>query len=444
MIAEAPKRIPLIGHALPLLADPLQFLTALPETGDLVRVRVGPVQVVVVCDPELTRQVLVDDRTFDKGGPSFDSGLDDFGDGLASVPHSRHRRRRRLAQPSFHRSRYENYARMMSGHIDTATKGWRAGDVLDVRTEMTSLSMAIAVDTMFSSALPAARLRQAVDDLQTFVSGIHRTMVLPGPVARLPLPANVRYRAAVDRLRRTVREIVAERRATGGDHNDLLSSLLLARDGDDAADQGLTDSEVVDEVLTFFAAGSETIAGTISWALYLLASNPEEYQRLREEVDRVVADDAATFEDVPKLEFTNRVVTEALRLYPPAWIVTRSVTADTQLGAHTLPAGTFVAWSPYILHRQDSLFENAARFVPDRWDDALHEQPHRTSFITFGGGARKCIGDHFSYVEATLALATITKRWTLELVDGERVKPAPSTTLYPKNLRMRVVSGGPA
>ncbi|MFF3868185.1 cytochrome P450 [Micromonospora sp. NPDC001898] len=438
-IPDAPRRIPVIGHAAALLSDPLGYLATLPAHGDVLRLTFGPVRIVVVCDPELTRRVLVDDRTYDKGGPSFDSGLEEFGDGLASCPHSRHRRRRRLAQPSFHHSRYPGYARVMTDHIDTATAAWRPGQVLDVRAEMASLSMSIAVATMFSSSMPADRLRQAVGDLQTLVSGIHRTMLLPPALTRLPLPVNQRYRRAVTRLRQTIGAIVAERRAHAGEHDDLLASLLAARDDQSDTPSSLTENEAVDEVMTFFAAGSETIANTLAWSLYLLSQDADVRARQRAEVEQVLTGDVATFEDISKLELTTRIVTESLRLYPPAWIVTRAVTADTELGGHPIPAGTFVAWSPYLLQRRADLYEEPDRFRPDRWDATRCPAPPRSAFVSFGGGARKCIGDQFSYVEATLALATITRRWILDPVPGARVTPAASTTLYPKNLRMRLV-----
>ena len=325
----------------------------------------------------------------------------------------------------------------MCAHIDTVTSAWGDGDLLDVRAEMTSLSMAIAVETMFSS-LPAPALRQVGADLQTFVKGIHRAMVLPPALIRPLLPANRRYSQDVARLRRTASDIVAERRARGGDYDNLLSTLLSARDTEDGSDQGLTDPEVMDEVLTFFAAGFETIADTLAWTPYLLSQNPEVYSQQLTELEGVLSDDAATYEDIPKLELGTRIITEALRLYPPAWIVTRSVTANIPLGAHLILAGTVVAWSPYLLHRRVDLYDNTGRFIPDRWDSTRYPQPPCTVWVTFGGGALKCIGDHFSYAEATLALATMTKRWNFEIAPGAPVKPAASTTLYPKNLRMRV------
>jgi cytochrome P450 len=266
-------------------------------------------------------------------------------------------------------------------------------------------------------------------------------MLMLPPLDRLPTPSNRRYVKARTRLRQTLDGIIADRRKSGKDYGDLLSSLLSARDPETAdVRQGLSDAEISDQVLTFFSAGGTT-ATVLAWALHMLAEHPDLEERLHAEVDAVLSGGAATYEHVPKLKLTSRFITETLRVWPPAWVLTRSVAVDTHLGGHLIPAGTTVVYSPYIVHHRPELYPVPERFDPDRWDSTHRPPPPREAFIPFGGGARKCIGDQFSMVEATLALATIAARWQLRSLSGQSIRPDTSPiTLQPRALRMRAIA----
>ncbi|MFF5491376.1 cytochrome P450 [Streptomyces virginiae] len=256
---------------------------------------------------------------------------------------------------------------------------------------------------------------------------------------RLPTPGNRRYHQARADLPGVFDHIVTDRRGADTDHGDLVSMLLTAHDSDSGpADQRLTDAEIIDQIITFFLVGTETSATALAWALHLLAQHPEIEKRLHAEVDAVLGGRPATHADLPRLELTGRVITETLRLWPPAWFFTRTCTADTRLGRHTVPAGTTLLYSPYLLHRQADLYPDPDRFDPDRWTTG---QPRREAFIPFGAGPRKCIGDRFATIVSTLALATITTRWRLEPLPGTRVRPTVSgPALNPKGLRMRATA----
>lgn len=437
-IPTAPKALPLLGHLVQLLRDPLEFLTSLPAHGDLVRIRLGPLKMVVVCDPEFTHQVLRNDRIFDKGGPLFERIKETLGNGLISCPHDTHRRQRRLAQPAFHPTRLPGYAQTMTTRIATVIDSWRNGQVLDVLTEMMTITSQITTATMFSDMLPAPALSRLTEDVNTVVDGWYWRMLLFPPLDRLPTPGNRSYQHAHSRLFHTLNTLVAQRRTCGGDHGDLLSALMTARDPESNG-HGMTDTEITDTLVTFFAAGTETSASTLAWALHLLSQHPQIEQRLHAEVDSVLGDRPATHADLPKLEMTGRVITETLRLFGPGWFITRTVTAAIRLGEYSLPTGTNVAYSPYLIHRREDLYHNPASFDPDRWDPVNHPKPARHALIPFGGGARKCIADTFAITEATLALATITARWHLEPL--HKVRPSlTSTTLRPRELRMRATS----
>ncbi len=434
-IPIAPNAFPVVGHLVQLLRDPTSFLESLSSYGELVRVRLGPFTLVVICDPELTHQALVEDRVFDKGGLLFDRVREVAGDGLVSCPHRAHRRLRRLAQPAFQPTRIPGYVEAMTAYMDEATSSWHAGQVLDVPTEMKTISAKVTAATLFSGTLSAADLGQALDDVKTVFDGFFQRLFLIGPLDRLPTPNNRSYQRARTQLRDFINQIIAERRAAGTDHGDLLSALVEALDPEDNA-HGMTDAEISDAVVTIFLAGTETTAAVLSWALDLIARHPEIERRLRTEVETVLGSAAATYADLPRLELTRRIVTETLRLRPPAWFLTRLVTADTRLGRHLLPTGTNIVYSPYLIHHRPDIYNNPERFDPDRWA-AERPQPHRHAFIPFAAGARKCIGESFAVTEAAVGLATISARWRLEHVPGLRVRPALGSILRPRELHMR-------
>ncbi|GHC46421.1 cytochrome P450 [Streptomyces flavofungini] len=432
----APKARPLVGHLVPLLRNPLEFLNSLPAHGDLVRIRLGPFTLVAICDPELTRRALVDDRVFDKGGPIFDRVREVVGDdGLASCPYSAHRRLRRLAQPAFHPARFPDYAKAMSPCIEDVADSWRAGQVLDVPTEMMTITSKVTAATLFSGALPAGELGPVLKDVKTFFDGFYQRMFMVPPLDRLPTPGNRSHVRACARLRDAFDQIIAQRRAEGVDHDDLLSALIMAHDAEGDG-HGMTDAEISDTIVTFFLAGTETTAALLAWALDLLARHPRIERRLHAEVDTVLNGARATHADLPRLELTHRVITETLRLRPPGWIFTRTVTADTHLGGYRLPAGSSVVYSPYLIHHRPDLYDDPETFDPDRWDPE-RPQPPRHALLPFAVGARKCIGDTFGMTEAVLALATIAARWRLERLPGQQVRPALGLALRPRRLLMR-------
>ena len=437
-LGSVPGRLPLLGHAPRLLADPCRFLASLPAHGDLVRIGLGPQTAIVVCHPGLTRQILADDRTFDKGGPLVDRGRELFGDSLAICGHDRHRRQRRLVQPAFQATRLPAYAAVITERAGRLTDSWRDGATIDVPAEMRAFTSQVAVATMFAASMSQAEQQQALDDLSTLLSGTYKRMFMPALLSRLPMPGNRRYETVRARLRLTLGRLMETYRATGTDHGDVLSKLLAYQED---GTPRLTDEEVVDQILILFTGGSETTATVLSWAVHLVARHPDVETRLHAEADAILAGRAATLEDLGRLPYTRQVVTETLRLYPPVSMVTRVVTADTELGGHRLRAGCVVVFSPAAVHQQAGLFPEPGRFTPDRW--AVHPQPAqpalpRGAFVPFGDGPRKCIGDTIGMTMATLALASIAARWRLEIPAEARVRPVLRTFLAPRGLRATV------
>ncbi|MFE3197869.1 cytochrome P450 [Embleya sp. NPDC059237] len=437
-IPLAPRALPLLGHALPLLRDPLAFITSLSGYRQMVRIRLGPSSAVMICDPGLTRQVFLNDRVFDKGGAIYDRIREVIGDGLSTCAYPLHRRQRRLCQPSFHPTRLTGYGAVFARAAQTKAATWRDGDVVDITQEMMTLTTRATMETMFSGALPEETMRRALTDTSTVVSAFFRRMMTPALLRGLPTPKKRRYDEARHRLSATIEEIIAERRADPTDHADLLSALIGAVDEEsEGGEKQLSDTELADEALTFFLGGMETTAITLAWALHLLADNPHVQRRLQTETDEVLADNGGTLHagHLPSLGLASRVVTETLRLYPPAWMMTRTLREDAELGGVRFKGGSTIVLSPYLLHRRSDLYSEPDRFDPDRW---LGAQPDRATYIPFGAGPRKCIGDQFALTEAILALTAIVARWHLVPVGDEPFRPKVETSLSSRGLHLRL------
>ncbi|MEU2718731.1 cytochrome P450 [Streptomyces sp. NPDC007205] len=327
-IVTAPRALPGIGHVLPLVRDPLGFLSSLPAHGDLVRLRLGATEVVLVCDPGLAWDVLRNDRVFDKEGPTYEVARQALRNGIATCPHRDHRRHRRLCQPAFHPDRFPGYEEIMSRHIGDVVTTWKAGQILHVPAEIRKITSRSAIDTMFHSAVPSPTADLITHDVVTLLKGLYWRSVMPPLFCRMPTPGNRRFFQARDHLRRVVENVINERRAEGKDRGDLLSALLAVYLGGEE-----DDLEIRDHIMTFFVGGTESSSVTLSWALYFLARHPRIRARLQEEVDAVVGDNlTAVTSHLPYLDLTQRVLTETMRIYPPGWLFSRVVTADTRLG----------------------------------------------------------------------------------------------------------------
>jgi pentalenene oxygenase len=266
------------------------------------------------------------------------------------------------------------------------------------------------------------------------MAGIYRRLLTPTALERLPTPANRAYDRARAHLHHTVAQIIHNAGLNPGDRGDLLSILLAAG----SAPGGLTHEETTDQVIAFFISGIASTASALAWALHLVTIHPEIAERLYAETDAVLAGRIATYDDLPRLDLARRFVTETMRLYPPGWIFTRRVSADTHLAGRLLPAGAVLAYSPYLLHRRPDLFDQPEQFDPDRWLPERATAIPQHAYVPFGAGPRKCIGEAFTLTQATLALASITARWRLQPVTGKAVRPALRATLTPHRLHLHV------
>jgi pentalenene oxygenase len=424
----------------------LEFLASLPAYGDLVEVRLGPRRAYLACHPELVQQVLRESRTFDKGGPLFDKVRLLTGNGLATSRWEEHRRQRRLMQPAFHPDRMPDYAVVMQEEIATVLGSWRAGRAFDLNDAMHELTARIIVRTLFSSQIDDQAVAEIQQCLPVMTRGFYTRMVAPlGLMEKLPTPANRRFEEALARLRAVIDQTISGYQA-GVDHGDLMSIMVGARD--EETGEGLARHEIYDQVMTLLLGATETTGNSLSWTFHLLAENPEAERRVHEEVDRVLDGRFPDFDDVPRLDHCRRVVTEAMRLYPSTWLLTRSTTSETELAGRRLAKGTTVLLCFYALGHNPALFPEPERFDPDRWVPERAKSVPRGALNSFGGGSRKCIGDRFAVIETTLALAAVASRWRLRPVSGARIQPKPKASLgtgplpmLPELRRLGVSSG---
>jgi cytochrome P450 len=411
--------------------NPLGFLERIAARyGDVAFLRIGPYRLVFVNHPDLFHEVLVaKDASFHKGR-ALDQARDVFGQGLLTSEGDFHRRQRRLIQPAFHRRKIEAYADAMASYAAARAGGWRDGEAVDISTEMMRLTLRIVARCLFSLDVEEESAREvgrALDDLVNAFS----VVPLPGAglLQKLPLPSARRARRAVETLDALVYRLIEERRRTGGGGEDLLSLLIDARYDDGS---GMDDKQVRDEVLTLFLAGHETPANALAWSWYLLASHPEAEERLHAEVDSVLGDRLPGAADLPSLPFSRQVFAEAMRLYPPAWAVSRRAIEPVTVGGYQVPQGAGVLMSQWVAHRDPRFFEDPLAFRPERWDGDFESRLPKFAYFPFGGGPRTCIGLGFAWMEGTLLLATIARRWKMRLVPEHRVEPSARITLRPR------------
>ncbi|MFE5813622.1 cytochrome P450 [Streptomyces sp. NPDC056479] len=433
----APGIFPLLGHGIAFYRQPLEFLNSLPAYGDLVEIRLGPQRAWMVCHPELTHEVLMDPHTFDKGGPLYDRLGKLMGDGLVTCRQPTHRDKRKLLQPAFRPSHVVDYTDLVTEEAEAVCRAWPTGETVAVTEAMMALTTRVTSRVLLSDSLDDRTTAEVRDCLAAVVRGLFvRTVVPIDTLFRLPTPANRRYRRALSRLHEIIDTAIAQRRQSA-DRDDVLGTLLKAASGE-GAPAAITDQEVHDHLITLLLTGVETQALTLASAFSLLALHPEAERRLHAELDSLLPEGQRPGpDDLPHLVYTRCVVSETLRHSSPGWLFTRVATKETELAGCRLPKGAAVLYSPHLLHHDPSSFPEPERFDPDRWLPGQPTAEQRRAMMPFSAGNRKCIGDEFAMVEATLALATIAGRRRLRHLPGYAdQKPRPGITMGPRSLVM--------
>lgn len=424
-----PRGRPLIGNLPDFARDLLGFFTACQrEHGDVVRMRLGGRPAWLISDPALIEVVLVTrHRDFVKHSWFWRHVTRVFGTGLLTAEGDEWVRHRRLVQPAFHGNRIAGYADAMVEHTQRMLDGWHDGETRDLHADMMALTMRIVAKVLFDASVEAniARIDRAFEQtLRSVATRYRRPFFIPDWV---PIPDNFRYLRGVREMESLIAGFIADHRARETSGDDLLSMLLRARDEEGS---GLSDREVRDEAITLFLAGHETTALTLSWAWHLLANHEAAARLLQDEVDDTLAAPPVA-EDMKRLPFTEAVVLESMRLYPPAFAIGREAVRDVELGDYIMPRGTTVFISPWVMHRDPRFFDQPDAFRPERWIDGLAGRISPFVFLPFGLGPRRCIGHRFAMMEAVLLLATMARRVNVEPV-GPPPAPFPSITLRPE------------
>jgi cytochrome P450 len=424
------------GLRSPLRADPLGFMNRISrEYGDIVCLRFFHIRTYCLFHPDQIEDVVVTHaRKFIKGRV-LRANRHLLGNGLLTSEGEFWLRQRRMMQPAFHRERIAKYASTMTDCAVNLANSWRAGQELNLHEAMMQLTLQIVAKTLFHADVErdAPDVGKNLHVLLEYTHDFRRMMMTP---KWLPTQRNLGAKRAVRNLTNIIDRIIEQRRASGVDSGDLLSLLIHAQDEDGSR---MTTQQLRDEALTLFLAGHETTASTLSWTWLLLAQNQRVEQKLHTELDSVLGGRAPTLEDIPRLPYTNHVLSESLRLYPPAWAMARLAVEDHTLGGYPVPKGTGVAGVTWIVHRDPRWYENPEQFLPERWEGDLLKKLPRFAYFPFGFGPRQCIGNAFAMMEAALVLGTLAQRFHFAPLPGHAVVPLASITLRPRHgLHVRV------
>ena len=472
------------GHFKKFRGDPTGFLTAQAELGDVSFFRMGSQPGYFLNHPDLVRDLFVVNAHKFMKGRALQRAKNLLGEGLLTSEGEFHLRQRRMMQPAFHRARIAAYAASMVEFAERRSDTWKDGDVRDIDQEMMHLTLQIVGRTLFS-----ANVEDDADDVgkaMTVVSKLFDFLLLPYSewLQKLPLPQTRRFNRARATLNSVIYGIIDDRRRSGVDTGDLLSMLLHARDEDDGGT--MTDEQVRDEALTLFLAGHETTSNALTFTWYLLSQNPDKAMKLHQELDRVLIEGRdesgsegafssagcgmrnaesnpkskiqnpksdrtlpngrvsalrlPTIDDLASLKYSEWVLAESMRLFPPAWAIGRLAIEEHEFGGFAVPKGGLVLVSPYVAQRDKRFWEDADKFIPERWESqSVKEAGQKNIYFPFGGGVRRCIGEGFAWTEGILLIATLAKKWKLELVPEQKIGLQPLITLRPKyGMRMRI------
>jgi len=438
-LAEVPRLAghPLFGHLGAFKNDRAGMLLRYgKEHPDIIGLRMGLVRSVLLGSPALVNEMLTTNVNAFVKSPGLSIFLRPLlGNGLLTSERDFHTRQRKLLAPAFAAKRIAGYARTFAERTDRVATTLPNDTTLDVADLMMRLTFEIVGKTLFDAEVVSdasdvgAALTTAME-----VSMGQLSSLIPLPPA-VPTPKNLAYRRAVARLDDIVYRIIRERRKHSDDRGDVLSMLLDAKDEDGGS---MSDEQIRDEAMTLFLAGHETTANALAWTFLLLAKNPDVRTRLEAEVDALDASPA--YEDLKKLPYTLAVFKEAMRLYPPAYLLGRRVVKDVELGGYRLKKNTIVFVNILGIHRRADLWPDPERFDPERFVRDKEKQLPRCAYMPFGGGPRICIGNHFALMEGHLVLAALARQVRFERVNNDPVEPEPLVTLRPKGgLRMHVV-----
>ncbi len=426
-VPSGPEGVPFLGSSLQYADDPLGFMEHVArEYGDVARIDIYGTEVYQVIDPEAIRRVLVTNaENYRKPTLGGDAGLGGLlGDGLLTSDGEHWQRQRKVMQPSFYGAKLNEYSDIIVHDTTELADSFTDGEHTNIHAEMSQLTLRIVVESLLGSRING--MERAIREALIEVGERFQ----PGPQGfvpeEVPTPRNVRYRRAVDKLDRILREI-RRQHDYSGDEDDLLGTLLGERDAGNLADES-----VRNEMMTMLLAGHDTTALTLTYAWYLLSKHPDARRRFHDELDSTV-DGSPTISDLADLDYLDKIVTETMRLYPSAYVVYRQANEADDLAGFDVPPDTVVSAPQWVVHHDERFFPDPWEFRPERWTDEFRRELPQFAYFPFGGGPRKCIGDGFAMREAKLVLATLGKRFEFDLISDAPLTLVPLVTLHPEN-----------
>ena len=427
--------------------NPIKMLMDIAYTyGDITHFKFGRQHVYLINNPHYVEDVLIrNHKNFIKSrGLQVSRRL--LGEGLVTSEGEYHERQRKIIQPTFHPSLIKKYGELITVYAENMFQRWQDGIILDIHKEMIHVTAAIISKAVLGSDIKSEQADQVGDALLTCAEYFNRLLMPFGElIEKIPiLPVNKGFQQAKRKLDSIVYNMIKEHRDNekkGMPQTDLLYTLLQAQDIE-AGIRRMTDLQLRDEVMTIFLAGHETTANALTWTFYLLSQNQTVEAKMYEELSSVFNNRSRripTIEDIPKLEYTEKVFRESMRLYPPAWILGRQALNDYKIDKYVIPAGSIVLMSQYVMHHNPRYFSDPDLFYPDRWTKETKSQLPRFSYFPFGGGIRGCVGEPFAWMEGILLLATICHQWKMYHDTNHKVELKPLITLRPKyGMRMKL------
>jgi cytochrome P450 len=404
---------------------------AVTEYGDAVRVAIGPKKLYIFNHPDHAKHVLADNAANYHKGIGYTEAKRALGDGLLTSEGALWKEQRRTIQPVFQHKRIAAQADVIIdealGLIKRLSTHQGAGRPVDVLSEITALTLGVLGATLLDADLAAfesiGHSFEAVQDQALF------EMETLGLVPQwLPLKGQRTFRKARADLERITQILVEQRKANPSESGDDVLTRLLDSTGKET-DKRVADRRMRDELVTLLLAGHETTASTVGWTLHLVSQHPQVRQRLHEEALAVYGERRPAYEDLVRLPYTNMVLQETMRLFPPVWILPRRALAEDEVGGYHVPAGAEVLICPYTLHRHPRYWNDPLRFDPERFNPDVPSDRPRYAHIPFGAGPRFCVGNHLGMMEATFIISTLMRDLRLEKVPGHQVKPEPMMSL---------------
>jgi cytochrome P450 len=439
------------------IRDPINTLSTIArEYGEISYFKLGPEHVYLINNPDYIEKVLIYDHRNFKKGRRLQTAKIVLGEGLVTSEGDFHNHQRRLIQPIFHPKQIMIYSNIMTDYAVRMRNRWKDVSTIDISEEMMRLTLGIICKSVLNYDVESEA--QEVGTALTTVRNYSKRLQSPiGQVLnKIPiLPAPKKAREARKKLDSLVYGLITDRRQqeeSGNEmrYDDLLSRLMQAQESNTAnhvsnngisststspaftSDGKMSDKQVRDEVMTIFIAGHETTSNALTWTFYLLSQYSNVERKLHDEIELVLGNRIPTADDIPKLQYTEMVLRESMRIYPPVWTMGRRVENDYSVGEYTVPAGSSILMCQYVMHHDPRYYEKPEEFNPDRWTDDFKARLPRFSYFPFGGGIRGCIGEPFAWMEGVLIIATIAQEWSMHLVPSQRIKLDPAITLRSK------------